>query len=276
METIYKNNAVAYVKYTVYGRLIPNSLTVGTSIPKDTNKTMYRQVPIYIDSQDFVNLPSVVICNKTWTNANLDVTTYRNGDVIPQVTDTTEWANLTTGAWCYPNNDPALGAIYGKFYNHYAVTDPRGLAPDGWHIPVVEEWLSLVPCTGGHGLINPGEMTYQFVGGTGPAIKEVGTAHWTSPNVATNSTGFTALGTGVRRGDDGYFDGGSFNIGNPYPELPPYWDTWFWSKEVYSSIPGFRVPTAVAFFTVSDGDIYQRGFLPETWGCSVRLIKDLI
>ena len=86
------------------------------------------------------NITSVVIGNQVWTDKNLEVTTYRNGDPIPEVTDPSAWAGLTTGAWCYYNNDPANGAIYGKLYNWYAVNDSRGLAPSGWHVPSDAEW----------------------------------------------------------------------------------------------------------------------------------------
>ena len=87
----------------------------------------------------------VTIGTQIWQSTNLDVTTYRDGTPIPQVTDPTQWANLTTGAWCYYNNDPANGTIYGKLYNWYAVagihdTDPstpnKILAPQGWHVNV--------------------------------------------------------------------------------------------------------------------------------------------
>jgi uncharacterized protein (TIGR02145 family) len=74
---------------------------------------------------------SVTIGSQIWMKKNLDVDHYRNGDPIPQITDTIQWARLTTGAWCYNNNDPAIGTIYGKLYNWYAVNDPRGLAPEG-------------------------------------------------------------------------------------------------------------------------------------------------
>jgi uncharacterized protein (TIGR02145 family) len=74
-----------------------------------------------------------------WADKNLDVSRYRNGDLIPEVKDTQEWRNLTTGAWCYYNNDPRFGAIFGKLYNWYAVNDPRGLAPEGYHIPTLSE-----------------------------------------------------------------------------------------------------------------------------------------
>jgi uncharacterized protein (TIGR02145 family) len=90
-----------------------------------------------------VFLPTIVIGTQQWTKQNLDVMTYRNGDVIPYVSDQSTWDGLTTGAWCYYNNDPANGPIYGKLYNWYAVTDSRGLAPSGWHIPTDAEWTIL-------------------------------------------------------------------------------------------------------------------------------------
>lgn len=87
--------------------------------------------------------PEVTIGTQIWMTKNLDVDHYRNGDSIPEVRDSLEWANLKTGAWCYYNNDPAMGKIYGKLYNWYAVIDPRGLAPEGWHVPSDSEWTDL-------------------------------------------------------------------------------------------------------------------------------------
>jgi uncharacterized protein (TIGR02145 family) len=139
-------------------------------------------------------LPSVTICNQVWMSSNLNVSQYRNGDVIPQVTDPTQWKNMTTGAWCYYNNDSSNGAIYGKLYNWYAVNDPRGLAPQGWHVSTTNEWSTLTTCLGGD----------QVAGGP---LKETGTSHWNSPNLgATNATGFTALPGGSRNGTNGVFD----------------------------------------------------------------------
>ncbi len=151
------------------------------------------------------NLPSVTICNQIWTTNNLDVTTYRNGDAIPQVTDSTAWANLTTGAWCYYNNDAANGPIYGKLYNWYAVNDPRGLAPQGWHVPSDAEWNKLVKC------IDPSaDTTCQGCtqsATAGGAMKETGTSHWLSPNTgATNSSGFAGLPGGGRSSDGPFFN----------------------------------------------------------------------
>jgi len=117
---------------------------------------------------------------------NLDVDHYRNGDPIPEVQDSAQWVNLKTGAWCYYNNSDSLGKIYGKFYNWYAVNDPRRLAPIGYHVPSDAEWTVLSTFLGGNK-------------GSGGKMKETDTTHWSSPNKgATNSSGFTALpGVGV-------------------------------------------------------------------------------
>jgi uncharacterized protein (TIGR02145 family) len=120
----------------------------------------------------------------TWMKQNLDVATYSNGDTIPEVTDSIQWASLTTGAWCYYNNDPANEASYGKLYNWYAINDSRGLAPMGWHIPSSAEWDNLINVLGGS----------TKAGGN---LKSI--SLWASPNDgATNLIGFSANPGGYR------------------------------------------------------------------------------
>jgi uncharacterized protein (TIGR02145 family) len=147
-----------------------------------------------------VFLPTIVIGTQQWMRENLDVMTYRNGDVIPQVTDPTAWAGLTTGAWCYYNNDPLNGAIYGKLYNWYAVNDPRGLAPQGWHIPTDAEWTTLISLLGG----------YSVAGGK---AKTTGVTKWASPNNASNESGFAGLPGGLRLDDGSFLLSGSPSVG---------------------------------------------------------------
>jgi len=178
---------------------------------------------------------TVTICNKTWTKSNLNVSHYRNGDLIPQVTNTAEWDNLTTGAWCYYRNNNANGAIYGKLYNWYAVNDPRGLAPEGWHIPSQVEWTSIINCLGGG---NPG--------GAGGKMKEAGYDHWVFPNAgATNSSGFTAL-PGDLRTNLGFANNGDGTSGN------------WWSSSQYNTIDSFKfdLGTEEDYATVSS--YYQK------------------
>ncbi len=145
-------------------------------------------------AQAQVNPPSVKIGNQTWMQKNLDVIMFRNGDLIPKITDPVEWSTTKTGAYCYYNNDSAqYAATYGKLYNWYAVNDPRGLAPAGWHIPSDLEWDTLINSLGGYKV-------------AGAKIIEKGTIHWPSTNTeSTNSTAFTALPGGFRSKSGGLF-----------------------------------------------------------------------
>ena len=81
---------------------------------------------------------SVIISKQVWMGENLNVSKFRNGDVITEAETDEEWVKAGkagTPIWCYYNFDPHKGLIYGKLYNWYAVNDSRGLAPEGWHIP---------------------------------------------------------------------------------------------------------------------------------------------
>jgi uncharacterized protein (TIGR02145 family) len=196
-------------------------------------------------------LASIVVCNQVWTVKNLDVTTYRNGDAIPQVTNPAAWASLTTGAWCYYFNDPANGASYGKLYNWYAVNDPRGLAPAGWHIPTLAEWETLVDCLGG-----------MYV--AGGKLKETDTTHWLDPNTAaTNETGFTALPGNMRSGT------GEFRptIATPFLGISGNW--WTISEYIFNSI----VYASHKYIVNYEGSV-QNGIEDKACRFSVRCVKD--
>ena len=136
----------------------------------------------------------VKIGTQVWMTKNLDVTKFRNGDVIPEAKSAGEWkayADAGEAAWCYYENDPKNGEKYGKLYNWYAVNDPRGLAPKGWHIPSDEEWTVLRDYLGGEEK-------------TGAKMKSK--TEWTEDGKGTNSSGFSGLPGGFRDGN-GPFDG---------------------------------------------------------------------
>jgi uncharacterized protein (TIGR02145 family) len=153
----------------------------------------------------FTSIPTITIGTQEWTTQNLDVSTYTDGTLIPQVTDSSAWVNLTTGAWCYYKNNTANGVIYGKLYNWYAIVGiwnnasstnvslRKKITPNGYHMPSNDEWNVLINYLGGEGQ-------------AGGKSKETGLTHWTTPNLsATNSSGFTALPGGARN-RDGIFE----------------------------------------------------------------------
>jgi uncharacterized protein (TIGR02145 family) len=95
---------------------------------------------------------TVTIGTQVWMTKNLNVATFRNGDPIPEAKTDEEWERAGAEgkpAWCYYNNDPKNGTKYGKLYNWYAVNDPRGLAPSGYHVPPDAEWTILTDYLGG-------------------------------------------------------------------------------------------------------------------------------
>lgn len=185
----------------------------------------------------------VKICNQTWMTRNWDGTTFRNGDTIPEITDDTAWAALTTPGWRYYDNDPANGAIYGKLYNWYAVSDPRGFAPFGWRVPTSSDLLNIQTCLG---LDAGGKM------------KETGTTHWLTPNTgATNESGFTALPGGITQDPGGGFSDINFA------------GAW-WSQ---TQIDAASARVMILLSNDSTGD-FSNAFAKHQ-GASVRLIKDI-
>ena len=191
-----------------------------------------------------VNLPSCISnCSQVWTQKNLDVDHYRNGDPIPQITDATQWINTSSGAWCWYNNDSGTYAsTYGRLYNWFAVTDPRGLAPIGWHVATDSESNILSICNGG-------------ISVAGASLKETGNNHWTSSsNVGTNLFGFTALPGGFR------------NSSGAFSSIGTQGD--WWTTSIYDAT------YARQFFISNNSATYFKGNGPKIQGMSVRLVKD--
>jgi len=185
---------------------------------------------------------TIKIGNQIWLGENLKVTHYQNGDPIPNVTDNTEWANLSTGAYCNYNNDVNNANTYGRLYNWYTVVDNRNLCPSGWHVPSDVEWTTLTDYLGGESV-------------AGGKLKETGTTHWISPNTgATNESGFTALPGGCR-----YSNGAFGGIGD--------YGGWWSSTEGSSTDAWYRVMDYLNAGVGSYVDVKEFGF-------SVRCLRD--
>ena len=197
---------------------------------------------------------SVTNCGLTVTKRNLNVSRYSDGTTIPQVNDPTQWANLTTGAWCYYNNDPASAAVYGKLYNWYAtagiynaasLSNPalrKKLAPIGWHVPSYSEATQLIDCLGGTSI-------------AGGKMKSTGTSLWQSPNTAaTNESGFSGFPGGYR-GYNGPFS----NIGTN--------GAWWSSSETTST------NAWILDLNSNDGSTYSYN-VDKNYGFSVRCKRD--
>ncbi|MCF8380050.1 MAG: fibrobacter succinogenes major paralogous domain-containing protein [Bacteroidales bacterium] len=135
----------------------------------------------------------VTIGDQVWMIDNLKTSTYNDGTAIPLVTNDAAWAGLSTGAYCWSDNDrERFKDSYGALYNFYAVKTEK-LCPVGWHVPDIEEWFTLLDY-------------FYGVDEAGNYLKEAGTSHWIGPNNgANNQSGFTALPGMFRSAGDGSF-----------------------------------------------------------------------
>ncbi len=200
---------------------------------------------------------TIQIGDQIWMKENLKVTHFTDGTAIPNVTDNTEWSNLsiTEKAYAYYNNNQNNeGDTYGALYSWGAImndenssssnpSNVQGICPDGWHIPSESEWSQLV----------------NFLGGENQAsgeLKEAGFEHWLNPNTgATNSSGFTALPGGDRYWGTGIFQ----TLGH----VAGWWSsTQFNSSESYTKI------------LHSDSNIVNTYEINKVNGLSCRCIKD--
>jgi len=210
----------------------------------DVAQTIGKPGPNITDSEGN-SYKTVTIGTQQWMAENLKVTKYNDGTAIPNITDITQWSNLTTGAWSYHNNDSANNAKYGKLYNWYAVSPTtngnKNVCPTSWHVPTDAEWTVLTDYLGG--------LT------AGGKMKEVGTTSWNSPNTdATNTSLFSALPGGSRDsgGNYDYFGNNGF---------------WWSSTEVNTYSAWFRYLSYNYGIAVRANDI-------KIDGLSVRCLRD--
>ena len=187
---------------------------------------------------------TVKISQQIWMVKNMDVSVFRNGDPIPEAQTHEMWEEFTAQrkpAWCYYEMDSTNAGKIGKLYNWYAVNDPRGIAPDGWHVPSDDEWHTLIDYLGGEDI-------------AGAKLKESGTFYWNSPNSgATNGSGFSALPGGYRYHDGFYYKG---------------YTAFFFSSTEHSTLTAWT-----RLLNYDNTKVYR--YFGNKWdGYSVRLIKD--
>jgi uncharacterized protein (TIGR02145 family) len=187
--------------------------------------------------------PTIKIGQQEWMVENLKTTTYNDGTSIPDVTDMSTWANLSSDAYSWFDNDVANKDLYGALYNWEAV-DKKLLCPAGWSIPSSDTWGLLVSAEGGKSA-------------AGGRMKEVGTTLWQAPNAgATNQSGFSARPAGAR-----YLDG-SFVYQGQYA----FW--WCSDQELLS------LPATAWFWNLSATDAASTGGQSQfPMGYSVRCVR---
>ncbi len=97
-------------------------------------------------------IETIKIGDQVWMAENLKTTTFRNGDPIPEAKTEEEWAQAAengTPMCIVFEFHSEIEEFTGKLYNFFAITDPRGLAPAGFHVPTDAEWTQLAESLGG-------------------------------------------------------------------------------------------------------------------------------
>ena len=182
------------------------------------------------------------IGTQEWMSENLRTTKYSDGTPIPNVTDSAQWSNLSTGAWChYDNVSSQYDATYGKLYNWYAVNTNK-LCPSGWHVPTETDWTVLIDYLASNG--NKGTQ--------GKALKSK--SGWNSNGNGTDNYGWLGLPGGFRFGNGNFSE-----IGN--------YGAWWSSKEASKD-------EAWGWALYYEDGAITKGPGSKSFGNSVRCLRD--
>jgi uncharacterized protein (TIGR02145 family) len=228
--------------------------TVKMLIPDDSQRVDFN----FMDCTDADNnhYAVVQIGDQLWMQENLKTTRYRDGSVIPNVTDSAEWANQTTGAWCDYHNLPEEGAKYGHLYNFYAASDTRDPCPAGWHMATQYEWNLMEKFL-------DSTVDTTALGGTGRLIgrilKEGCDTRWQymDTTYGFNSAGFTALCANFRSASGGWSLAPDSNH-----------DDCFWTATFYNPSAAWSKSLRWCYADIFSIFPFKRA------GCSARCIKD--
>lgn len=184
----------------------------------------------------------MTIGNQIWMTENLNVEEFRNGDPIKHIKSAKEWKKAGENgvpAWCYYDNDSNNDIVHGKLYNWHAINDPRGLAPQGWHIPTTDEWNILIEHLGGE----------KEAGGN---LKDL--IQRTENQKSNKQQKLKSLTSGVRN-----YEGSFYN----FRKIGSWWSA---NEFVFSQ--------SFFYFLNYDLNVIMRGNVEKANGLSVRCIKD--
>jgi len=205
---------------------------------------------------------TVRIGNQVWMAENLRVTKYNDGTAIPHVADDSAWYALTTPGYCYYNNATHADTIkkWGALYNWYVVspTNPKQIAPAGWHVPTDAEWDTLQ-----NYLIANGYNWDGSTSGNKIAKSVAAKTDWFNDTTTgtpgcnlsiNNASGFSALPGGYRNYD-----------GNFYSQS--IYGNWWSATEDIASYAWYR-------YLTFGRELLHRNYEYRGRGFSVRLLRD--
>lgn len=220
-----------------YGNYYPSSGLSVRCVKDDANATVKS-----VKSGD-----EVTIAGQTWKTINLNTDKFLNGDSIPQAITIEDWKAAGANkqpAWCYLNNDSTTNKKHGKIYNWYAIKDPRGIAPKGWHIPSKAEW----------------DKFFKNIGGSNVAGRKLKSKDgWNKLKNGTDEFNFFGFPSGERGTINFEEKGGFLGLGNSV--------NWWSNTEVYEN-------DAYAYELGENSNSVNENNASKDEGLFVRCIKD--
>lgn len=218
---------------------------------------------VLVDARDGESYQIVQIGTQTWMAENLRATQYQNGDEIG-TTDPIDrdisMEKLPQYQWSYNGDDDGV-ATYGKLYTHYVALDERNICPEGWHIPSINEFQTLISYLIQNGHNYDGSTSGNKIG---KAIASK--SYWDSyPYIegvpgnnpeTNNSSGFNGLGSGIRTISEPYFD---------FKNVTTFW----WSSDTTDT--GLSRTFRIQNFMV-EADLGTQGHV--NLGAPCRCVKD--
>ena len=211
------------------------------------------QEPCETPTFDGRTYSTVRMGEQCWFRENLHSTHYANGDAIPNGASEFDWVQPNRDFYTDYGKSESIAVMYGKLYNWYAVQDPRGLCPEGWHVSTDDDWQALEVAIGMDAteVGKPGKRGSENTG-EGAAIKDPKT--WPDGREASDKHGFTATPGGARLPDSSFHTAGS---GACYWTATAETDSTAWFRGLGN---------------LHDG-IYRSGFSMQS-GFSVRCVQD--
>ena len=221
------------IKYSIFPfvMLVLASITITGQTVTDIDGNIYN---------------TLTIGTQTWMQENLKTTHFNNG--IHIATTTLPVFNDTNALyqWAY-NDDTSNVNTYGRLYTWLVASGNNNVCPAGWKVPDNSDWDILSNFLGG-----------EFI--AGGKMKEIGTTHWlVSDSTVTNSSGFTALGSGRRGNPSGWSKLGA--------------SSFFWSSTPFGS-RGY--PRGFGYRLQSTNNSLVQSIAVGQNGSSIRCILDQI
>jgi len=258
-EVVYSGNATSFDQTSLkmgvtyhYAVFAYNGSGSGTNYNPTNPLRGSQLVPIgsTVTDVDGNAYEMVAIGTQIWLKSNLKVSKYRNGEEIPNGADVSLWSSTNSGAWVYLSNLQSNNEKYGKLYNWYAVSDAKGICPNGWHVPSNNEWNDLIKFLDPE-IVPTSEVQSKIAGGALKAVEG-----WKSNAGSTNITGFSAL------------PGGSRYASGEFPATDASQGGWWSSTESDDKNAWLRFLGAANNYI----NIYSN---PKSFGFSIRCLADV-